>query len=264
MNTPGVGKDKIHLGGTARSPDDVVALHELGLEFAEVPITNPDRFLSVIREYALLKERLGLYYLCHGPREGDPNNTGTLERVYFPKVEKILSIMPQLGMRTLTIHLWMDNRFVGKESIRYKIDLIGRLLKKALKCGVTLCIENLSENFVDLAGPFEALPGLNLTLDLGHAQLLGPVNTSYGFIEKYPGRIKHIHLHDNIGGNSQDDDLHLPVGKGRIDFRRIIPGLREIGYRRTVTLELRPREIERCIGYVKRLFREAGYVTGME
>ena len=96
---------KIHLGGTARSPDDVVLLNELGLQFAEIPITNPEKFLSHIESYQDLREDLGLYYLCHGPREGDPNNADTLENTYLPKLMHILSIMPQMEMRLLTIHL---------------------------------------------------------------------------------------------------------------------------------------------------------------
>jgi len=53
-----------------------------------------------------------------------------------------------------------------------------------------------------------------MTLDLGHGELLCEENRSLGFIEKFPERIKHVHLHDNRGGNSPTDDLHLPPGEG--------------------------------------------------
>ncbi|MBW2207424.1 MAG: hypothetical protein JRG79_10985, partial [Deltaproteobacteria bacterium] len=59
-------KHNIHLGGTARSPEDVQALHTMGLQFAELPLT--DRFSEGVDVYRELKDRLGLYYLCHGPR----------------------------------------------------------------------------------------------------------------------------------------------------------------------------------------------------
>ncbi|MBW1869458.1 MAG: hypothetical protein JRI73_09255, partial [Deltaproteobacteria bacterium] len=67
----------IHLGGTARSSDDVIRLNELGLRFAEIPIIKPEQFLDRIGDYNALREELSIYYLCHGPREGDPNNTDT-------------------------------------------------------------------------------------------------------------------------------------------------------------------------------------------
>ena len=46
--------------------------------------------------------------------------------------------------------------------------------------------------------------------------------------ENYPERIKHIHLHDNLGGDSEKDDLHLPVGQGNINFREIFQGLNDV------------------------------------
>jgi len=249
----------IHLGGTARSPDDVVLLNELGLQFAEIPITNPEKFLGYIENYQDLRDDLGLYYLCHGPREGDPNNADTLENTYLPKLMQILSIMPQLEMRLLTIHLWLDPRFVVPDLVAYKVGFLKRVLQRAGDSDITLCLENLSETTEHLAPIFGALPSLNLTLDLGHAQLLSDKNTSFGFIEKFPDRIKHIHLHDNLGGDSQTDDLHLPVGKGVVDFGGIFPRLNQIGYRGTMTLELKPEEISANLDTVKQLLNVSGF-----
>ncbi|MGD2125961.1 MAG: sugar phosphate isomerase/epimerase [Desulfobacteraceae bacterium] len=244
----------IHLGGTARAPKDVENLHELGLQFAEIPVTNPRAFTAHIKAYKRLKDDLGLYYLCHGPREGDPNDTEALERKYFPKVTEILADMKQLEMSILTIHLWLDPRFVREEAIAFKIDLLRRIIKRAVDACIMVCLENLSERASDLEMPFKELPSLYMTLDLGHAQLLTTENRSYGFIKLYPERIKHIHMHDNKGGSSYLDDIHLPPGEGIVDFKEILGNLKEIGYSRTITLELSPTEIEGCLGYVKRLF----------
>jgi sugar phosphate isomerase/epimerase len=243
----------VHLGGTARSPDDLAAIHELGFRFAEVPITDPDRFESSKDTYIALKKQLGLYYLCHGPREGDPNNKTSLENVYLPKLMKILSIMPELAMKLLSVHLWLDSRYVRPDVIDYKIEFLRRIILNAKRSDIMVCLENLSENPNDMKRVLDALPSLNLTLDLGHAQLLTPVNVSCDFIDRFPTRIKHIHLHDNLGGHSPDDDLHLPVGQGIIDFESIFKKLRAIGYDRTITLELRPPEIKKCLKRVQDL-----------
>lgn len=246
-------KNQIQLGGTARSPEDVIELHELGLQFAEIPITDPEKFLLRKDEYLSIMDELGIYYLCHGPREGDPNDVEALERKYLPKLMNVLSVMPELEMRLLTMHLWMDPRFVTRKVLDYKIVFLERLIQKAGNLGIVICIENLSESAEGLSGAFNALPLLNLTLDVGHAQLLTKENTSYGFMKKYPERIKHIHLHDNRGGSSPNDDLHLPVGEGTIDLKGILLYLRSIGFKRTITLELRPGEIERCLEHVKQM-----------
>lgn len=251
--------NEIHLGGTARSPDDVRRLKEFGLQFAEIPIIDPDEFVKLKDRFQELRKNLGLYYLCHGPREGDPNDIGVLENTYLPRLMQILLIMPELDMRLLSIHLWLDPRFVSPESIAYKIRLLKRLIDKAQEMGITVCLENLSETASHLAGVFKVLPLLKLTLDLGHAQLLTEQNTSFGFLDRYPERIGHVHLHDNRGGNSPADDLHLPVGEGVVDLEGIFQGLNQIGYQKTITLELRPAEIERNLGSVKQLLCDSGF-----
>lgn len=249
----------IRLGGTARSPEDAAALQRMGLQFAEVSITGPDRFLAQQKAYQRLKDDLGLAYLAHGPREGDPNNVDTLEHVYLPRLLHVLSLMQRLEMGLLTIHLWMDARFVRPDVIAYKAGLLQRLLKRSDDLGITLCIENLSETAGHLSGVFETLPSLRLTLDLGHAQLLADANTGFGFMDRFPERIHHIHVHDNRGGSSVADDLHLPLGQGAVDYEGLFRGLHRIGYNRTLTLELKPHEIEHNLATVKQRLSDAGF-----
>lgn len=259
MKAPIKRERTIQLGGTARTPGDVMELYSMGLQFAEIPITDPEPFSHRIGEYQALMDQSGLPYLCHGPREGDPNNADTLETVYLPRLLKILSIMPRLRMRLLTVHLWLDPRFVHPDIIAYKVGFLKRLLETAENAGITVCLENLSENAAHLSAIFETLPSLGLTLDLGHAQILTAQNTSFGFMHGFPERIRHIHLHDNRGGNTPDEDLHLPVGNGIIDFEGIFKDLRLIGYNRTITLELKPDEVRTNLALVKRSLRHAGF-----
>jgi len=244
---------KMDLGGTARTPEDVTSLYDLGLQFAEIPITNPSRFLSLVPIYESLKRKLGLYYLCHGPKEGDPNDVEALNRVYLPKVFDLFPIMQSLSMRLLTIHLWLDRRFVQKNALEAKLDILRGMVERAAEHSIMICIENLSEEANDLETAFQRTPSLMMTLDLGHGELLCEKNRSLGFIERFPERIKHVHLHDNRGGNSHTDDLHLPPGEGVIDFKGLFEALRGIRYDRTVTLELKPHEIRQCLTRVSEL-----------
>ena len=101
--------------------------------------------------------------------------------------------------------------------------------------------------------PFKALPLLYLTLDIEHAQLFTDKNLSYEFLDEYPERIRHVHLHDNRGGESYLDDIHLPPGRGIIDLNGIFKCLGRIGYNRTVTLELKTNEIGPCLDYTRDL-----------
>jgi sugar phosphate isomerase/epimerase len=250
---------RIDLGGSAKSPQDVQDLHALGLAFAEVAITDPLGFSGLLGEYRSLKDSLGLYYLCHGPREGDPNDVRALESEFFPKILRILPLMNELEMKLLTLHLWLDRRFIKEDVLSFKVDLLKRIVREASKARIVVCIENLSEEAPDMAKALEEIPALMVTLDLGHAELLCEENRSIGFIEQVPGRIQHLHLHDNRGGNSPKDDLHLPPGEGQIDFKRMFTALARIHYDRTVTLELKPHEIKKCLAYVSELVSCLGH-----
>ena len=255
MNCSHVKKLEIALGGTARNPEDVEVLHSLRLNFAEIPVSNAIKFKKSINEYVKVKEKTGIYYLCHGPREGNPNNINSLETDYFPHVLEILEIMPILNMSLLTLHLWIDRRFVKTSVIDFKIQLLKKIIDTARGKKILICLENLSEDWYDLEAAFDKLPRLNLTLDVGHGQLLREQNSSFTIIKRYPDRIKHIHLHDNLGGNTPVNDLHLPPGRGIVDFKNIFNSLSNIGYRGTATLELKPVEIRSCLGFIKKLLR---------
>jgi sugar phosphate isomerase/epimerase len=114
------------------------------------------------------------------------------------------------------------------------------MLMLAREGKIPFCLENLSERAFDFEPVFQHFPDLGMTLDIGHGELLSPENTAYSFIQEFPDRIRHIHIHDNRGGNSPADDLHLPLGEGSIDFPPILSALVQSGYNGTITLEVPP------------------------
>jgi len=84
-----------------------------------------------------------------------------------------------------------------------------------------------------------------MTLDIGHAQLLSRQNTSFRFIEEHFPRIAHIHAHDNRGGKTVKDDLHLALGEGRVNYQAIFKALINRGYNSTVTTEVKIKDMLR-------------------
>ncbi|MFP3911938.1 MAG: hypothetical protein ACLFUT_07660, partial [Desulfobacteraceae bacterium] len=59
--------------------------------------------------------------------------------------------------------------------------------------------------------------------------------------------------------DSPEDDLHLPLGQGILDFDEIFHRLYQAGYGGTMTLELTPSEIEQNLDRVKALLTQAGF-----
>ncbi|NQU65989.1 MAG: sugar phosphate isomerase/epimerase, partial [SAR324 cluster bacterium] len=60
-----------------------------------------------------------------------------------------------------------------------------------------------------------------------------------------------VHVHDNLGGSSVKDDLHLALGDGIVDYPGILSTLKEKGYQSTITLEVKPEDMPRSLNEVK-------------
>jgi len=233
-------------GARAYSLDDIEFLAEADFAFAEIEWKDPQRVRRQMDELATLGEKYSLAYLAHGPNEGDPSDLDSIANLLKPLVCELIELAPELGISLYTQHLWLDPRFLSAEVIASKLEVLESWLECAAHASVQLCIENLSENTDHFAPAFERLPELGLTLDLGHAEILSQPNAAFGFIERFPERIRHLHLHDNRGGESVRDDLHLPIGQGRVDFARILLSLQDSGYNDGFSFEVKLKYVDAC------------------
>lgn len=228
------------IGGRAHSLQEAKQVGQAHLDFAEINLFHPHHDFQEIPSLIKLKETFGIFFAIHGPEEGNPFDCRELETNFLPQIERLVNFAFELEARLITIHFWLDQRFVQKTVAIEKLDLLEKMVALANQKGMTLCLENLSERTVDLQQAFHRFPELGLTLDIGHGELLTSKNTAYSFIDTYPDRIKHIHIHDNCGGSTPDDDLHLPLGEGTIAFEPILEALCNMGYDGTMTLEVPP------------------------
>lgn len=98
--------------------------------------------------------------------------------------------------------------------------------------GIRLGIENMPKSdWLFFHKPGLDLHEMGLVLDVGHAQTCGTLEAFLG----HPG-LAHVHLHDNSGQN----DEHLPLGKGCIDFGPVLKVIEERGV--TAALEQKTEE----------------------
>jgi sugar phosphate isomerase/epimerase len=155
------------------------------------------------------------------------------------ELRRCLYCFAELGAKWMNIHPdrhtpWHPRRFFIEQNLRS----LGELLTDSQKCGVGLMVENLPGDYnsaQQLGELLGAIPELGLHLDIGHANLQAPWNTTEEILEAWGGRLRHVHLHDNKGGHA---DLHLPLGAGTVDVRRSIEALIKCGYDGTITLEV--------------------------
>jgi sugar phosphate isomerase/epimerase len=102
---------------------------------------------------------------------------------------------------------------------------------------------------------FLSAPGMpesvGLQVDLTHFHHKG--QDVPAVLEHWRDRLWDVHtsdciVHDWHGADSYVarmlDEVHWPVGRGTVDFLRIIETLKRMGYDRWLTLELYPRHVE--------------------
>ena len=228
----------MRFGGRAYKIDDMDRLGSLGLDFAEISFPKEDPPAYQVQDWLLKAEKWDLPCLVHAPKEGNPFDIEQLERLFFPKILRLLDACRELFAPLLTMHFWMDSRFIPKKVRDQKREILRNMAQEGRQRGVQLCLENLSESPEDIRSLLTGCPELGLTLDIGHGEILSPHNRSLDFLELWSERIYHVHAHDNHGGDRVEDDLHLPIGEGKIDFPSIFQALGQAGYRKTVTLEI--------------------------
>jgi sugar phosphate isomerase/epimerase len=233
------------IGGRAHSMEQIHQVGRLGYPYVEISLDDPDQLEQELDELLKAKNQYGIYFLAHYPNEGNPVDVTNLRDRFLPRMKRLFELSALLGITKGTFHFWLDERKLPPEVIFQKIELIAEMVNSAGDRRIVLCLENLSEPYSSFVQAFNHVPDLMMTLDIGHAQLLTEENTSFGFIQNCFSRIKHIHVHDNFGGSSHKDDLHLPLGAGLVDYPRIFSLLKEKGYASTMTMELKPFEMER-------------------
>ena len=155
------------------------------------------------------------------------------------ELKRCIQKFAEIGVKWMNIHPdrhtpWHPRSFYIEQNLKS----LGELLPEAQRCGVGLMIENLPGDYnsaPQLGELLDPMPELGLHLDIGHANLIVPQNTTEEILAAYGHRLKHVHLHDNKGGHA---DLHLPLGTGTVDLPRMLKAVQKTGYDGTITLEV--------------------------
>lgn len=226
-------------GGHVKSLEDIDFLQDNHFDFGEVILSDEDSRRFWMEANVSNRFDSGFFLLAHGPREGPPNNLNSLWTSYYPALKESVDVAKHMGIGFLTIHLWTDPRFVWTRVRQEKKEILKQVVAYGRADSVQISLENLSETGVDLKAVVDAVPDLGITLDVGHGQLLTEINTSFDIIARVGEFIKHVHLHDNRGGQGVLDDLHLPIGQGKVEFPRILRALVNKGYDGTLCFELK-------------------------
>lgn len=137
---------------------------------------------------------------------------------------------------------------------KQNVQSLRELSATARDLGLTVAIENLPkkyggimkapEDFVKLYE--ETNLDMGIVLDVGHANLEAQTEP---FLKQLPDKIWHLHLSDNIG----EQDQHLGIGDGKINWQSLAETLKAIGYDKLIMVES-VYHAEESLAVLKRLF----------
>jgi sugar phosphate isomerase/epimerase len=228
---------------------EIHRIAEDGFDFLDLTIEPPATWLPDGAEIKRLCGDLGLAIVGHTawylPLASPFKELRKQARELY---RRGLDSFAEAGVELVNVH--PDGRVPlhSKDQIRkINAEAIAQLAQDAAPLGITIMVENLDRHFSDvedLRAVLDADPELRFHLDVGHANLnlgLGAHNRTERLLEAFGDRLAHVHLSDNRGG---DQDLHLPLGAGSIDWKGVVRLLKGAGYDGTVTLEVFSRERE--------------------
>jgi len=180
----------------------------------------------------------------------------SLRRAAVDEIKRCIEAFAHIGAKWVNVHpdravAILERKLVIERNIRSLEDL----LAAGREHGLGIMLENTPGHFntaAQMAELLAPLPDLGLHLDIGHCNLLTETNTTESILQVYGARLRHVHLHDNKGGNA---DLHLPLGTGTVDLPRSVRALKRAGYNGTITLEVFTPD-KRYVSYSRDVLRE--------
>jgi sugar phosphate isomerase/epimerase len=233
--------------GTMNHPErdvikEISSMANLGMEFIDLTLEPPGASSWQVDSKAIRAalDRYGMDVVGHTAwylpmASAIPE----IRKASVAELRRCLQKFAEIGAKWMNIHPdrhtpWHPRRFY----IERNLESLRELLPDARTYGVGLMVENLPGDYnsaQQLGELLDPLPELGLHLDIGHANLQVPHNTTEEILNAYGTRLRHVHLHDNKGGHA---DLHLPLGTGTVDVRRAVSALQKSSYDGAITLEV--------------------------
>lgn len=229
--------------------EEIKTIGNLGFDFVEIameePLGMPEILLENKKQISKLLDRYQLFALAHAPWWAE---LGTLfERIrkaWIDEAKDFIMCAQKLDIEKLNFHLHsrglvLKNEKSKKQVLNNYISSLNGIAKFGRKHNVKIILENPTvkgeivefESFRYIVNNVE---DIFVNIDIGHAFLHGGMKNVVNYIRTFGDILEHVHVHDNNGKR----DEHLPIGKGKIDYKRVVRELKKIDYDKTITFEV--------------------------
>jgi sugar phosphate isomerase/epimerase len=131
-----------------------------------------------------------------------------------------------------------------EKAVQKAIEGLTALCEFAAECGLRIAVENLPSINMMLGRYLDELiqivrgvnmDNLGICLDVAHANTTKTLDEFLNIRDRAEDMdIIHLHASDNFGA----DDLHLPLGKGNLDWKKVLNGINDYEYEGVMVMEL--------------------------
>lgn len=223
-------------------------IHDREFDYVEIGIEAPGGMPEIIIENK--KKILSLLKKFSSPPLGHTGwmvDLGTpyddVRRAWIAEGKRYMDIAKELGISLINFHgssylTFFDSHGMKKEVLDNYVKSLRELIDYGKKLGMTVMLENMpNEKQISAINDYkyviDRVKGLWVHLDIAHAHIDGGIKNVEKFVKTFDKKITHVHFSDNLGS-----DDHLPIGKGNIDYDKVVKLLKKTGYSKTITFEV--------------------------
>ena len=226
---------------------EITKIYDLNFDYVEIGIEGPEGNPDIINkrrdEILKLLDQFKQKPIGHTAYWIDlASDYDYIRHAWILEAIREIKTARNLGIDLINFHANINGMFYGekrKAVLDNMIKSLREIVNQAQKYKVDVMLENVPlSNGVHNLDEFNYIIGnvakLFVHLDLPHAFTSGGMASVIDYINTFRDKIIHIHWHDNHG----EKDEHLPIGEGFIDHQKTVNVLKNIGYDRTITLEV--------------------------
>lgn len=221
----------------------------LGFDYVELGVEIPEGHHDILRKRKkeIMRELREFRHppIAHTPYWTDLWSEYDEVREAWVKVCKhFIDVSGMLGCRFMNIHapilpiLYARYRKYMKKALDNHAKSLRELVRYASGRDVIIILENIPSpdavTFKEYKGIMDKVPGLKAHIDIGHCFMEGGMRAISSYINTFQDRLEHIHVSDNMG----EQDEHLGIAQGAIDYVEVMKLLKKVGYDKGVTLEI--------------------------
>ncbi|MEN6581812.1 MAG: sugar phosphate isomerase/epimerase family protein [Armatimonadota bacterium] len=221
--------------------EEITLMAEYGFDFIDLTLEPEETYSATVDvnkiARTLEQHKMGIvghtaWYLPVASAYPDFRNLALQE------LERCLKVFRDLGATKMNLHPYVKVPLHNEDwIITHNIESLASLVDAGKEMGISIMLENMPHfSRVSQIKPIlESVPDAQLLLDVGHANLGATHNHAEELLAHFGDRLGHVHVSDNRGGQ---DDLHLPLGVGNINWLSVVRLLKNVGYDGTITVEV--------------------------